>query len=122
MSDTDPRVRKLLEDIHTSAKRIMRRLRDETREGFLSADGMDAQDVAARRLTIIGEASAALLKKHPDFCEQNPAIPLRQAKGMRNALVHDYDGIQWELVWDTAQEELPRLIDAIAPFLSDKLR
>ena len=58
MSDIDPRVRKLLEDIHTSAKRIMTRLRDETREGFLSANGMDAQDIAARRLTIIGEASA----------------------------------------------------------------
>lgn len=113
-------IQKLLEDIHTSAERIIDRLQKETREGFLSAGGMDAQDIVARRLTIIGEAAAALLKKHPDFCEQNPTIPLRQARGMRNALVHDYDGIKWDIVWDTAQEELPRLVDFIAPFLSKK--
>jgi uncharacterized protein with HEPN domain len=121
MNNLDPRVRKLLEDINTSAKRIVDRLQNETRDGFLSAGGMDAQDIVARRLSILGEASAALLKKHPEFCEQNPVIPLRQARGMRNALVHDYDGIKWDIVWDTAHEELPRLIDAIAPFLAQKL-
>ncbi len=71
-----------------------------------------------RRLTIIGEASAALLKKYPGFCMQNPTIPLRQAKGMRNALVHDYNGIGWELVWETAREDLPKLMNSIAPFLT----
>ena len=120
MSGLDPHARKLLEDIYTSSQRILDRLHGETREGFLSAGGMDLQDIVARRLAIIGEASAALLKKHPEFCEQNPGIPLRQARGMRNALVHDYDGIKWDLVWDTAQGELPKLIGAIAPFLSGK--
>ena len=120
MSGLDPQARKLLEDIYTSAKRILDRLQGETREGFLSAGGADLQDIAARRLAIIGEASAALLKKHPEFCAQHPGIPLRQARGMRNALVHAYDGITWELVWDTAQEELPKLMEAIAPFLPQK--
>ena len=120
MSGPDPYAEKLLEDIYTSANRILDRLRDTTREDFLSSGGMDLQDIVARRLAIIGEAAAALLKKHPDFCEQNPAIPLRQARGMRNALVHDYDGIKWDIVWDTAQEELPRLVNSIAPFLTKK--
>jgi len=39
---------------------------------------------------------------------------------MRNAIVHGYDGIKWELIWDTAQEGLPKLMDAIAPFLREK--
>lgn len=120
MSNLDPRVRKLLSDIHTSAKRIRDRLQKETQEGFTSAGGMDMQDIVARRLTIIGEAAAALLKKHAEFCEQHPEIPLRQARGMRNVLVHEYDGVDWEAVWDTVQEGIPQLIDSIAPFLSEK--
>ncbi len=117
MSALDPHVQKLLEDIYTSANRILDRLCNETRESFLGPAGTDVQDIVARRLTIIGEAAAALLKKHPTFCEQNQGIPLRQARGMRNFLVHDYDDVHWELVWDTAQKELPKLIRSITPFL-----
>ena len=120
MSGIDPHAQKLLEDVYVSAKRIVTRLQSETREGFLSAGGIDLQDIVARRLTIIGEASAALLRKHPKFCERHPSIPLRQARGMRNFLVHDYEGIQWELVWETAQKELPKLIGSIEPFLAKK--
>ena len=120
MSNLEPRVRKLLSDIHTSAKRILDRLQKETLEGFASADGMDAQDIVARRLTIIGEASAVLLKKHAEFCEQHPEIPLRYARGMRNVIVHEYDGVDWEAVWDTVQEGIPQLVDSIAPFLAQK--
>jgi len=39
---------------------------------------------------------------------------------MRNFLVHDYDGVDWEWVWDTAKAELPKLMDSIAPFLREK--
>jgi uncharacterized protein with HEPN domain len=119
MSDADLRIRKLLSDIHTSAERILVMLEKETLESFLNPISMTTQDAVARRFTVIGEAASALLRKHPEFCEQNPAIPLRQARGMRNAIVHDYDGIKWNLIWGTAQEELPKLIDSIAPFLSE---
>ena len=120
MSALDPRVIKLLADIYTSAKRAVNHLQDETLEGFISEAGMDVQDIIARRLTIIGEAAAALLKKHSAFCEQHPEIPLRLARGTRNILVHEYDGVDWEAVWDTVQNKLPQLIDAIEPFLSKK--
>jgi Uncharacterized conserved protein len=120
MNEIDPHVQKLLEDIYVSAKRIVDRLQNETRDGFLSAGGMDLQDIVARRLTIIGEASAALFRKYPEFCEQHQSIPLRQARGMRNFLVHDYDGVDWGTVWVAVQEGLPQLIDSIAPFLPKK--
>jgi uncharacterized protein with HEPN domain len=120
MSEIDPHVQKLLEDIYVSAKRIVDRLQNETREGFLSGGGMDLQDIVARRLTIIGEASAALFRKYPEFCEQHQSIPLRQARGMRNFLVHDYDGVDWGIVWVAVQEGLPQLIDSIAPFVPQK--
>jgi uncharacterized protein with HEPN domain len=59
----------------------MDRLQTETLAGFISANGMDMQDIVARRLTIIGEAAAALLKKHADFCEQYPEIPCDKRVG-----------------------------------------
>lgn len=120
MRGLDPHVKKLLEDIYMSAKRIVDRLENESREGFLSAGGMDLQDIVARRLTIIDEASAALFRKYPEFCEQHQTIPLRQARGMRNFLVHDYDGVDWGTVWIAVQEGLPQLIKSIEPFLAKK--
>jgi len=120
MSGVSLEILKLLSDIYTSAERILVMLEKETLESFLSPSSITIQDAVARRFTIIGEASSALLKKHLDFCEQNSAIPLRQARGMRNALVHDYDGIKWEWVWMAAQKELPKLMESIAPFLSPK--
>lgn len=111
---------KLLSDIHTSAERILVMLEKETLESFLSSSSMTVQDAVARRFTIIGEASAALLRKYPEFCQAHQEIPLRLARGMRNALVHDYDGIDWQILWETAQRELSALINAITPFLDKK--
>ncbi len=117
MRDVDVQIIKLLSDIHMSAGRILDMLETESLASFLKPSSMTIQDAVARRFTIIGEASAALLKKHPEFCEKYREIPLRQARGLRNFLVHDYDGLDWEMVWDTAQKELPILMDVIRPFL-----
>jgi uncharacterized protein with HEPN domain len=120
MRDTNIHIIKLISDIHTSAERILVMLETETLESFLSPSSMTIQDAVARRFTIIGEAAAALLRKHPEFCQEHSEIPLRLARGMRNALVHDYDGIDWQILWTTARKELPALTAAIAPFLEQK--
>ena len=120
MNELDSRARDLINDIYMSATRIMDSLQQETLESFISEGGIDTQDIVAYRLIVLGEASSRLLKKYPQFCEQHPEIPLRQARGMRNTLVHEYDDTNWQLVWYTVQEQLPPLIDAIGPFLSQK--
>lgn len=109
----EERITKLLSDILTSAERIQTMLESLTLDGFLSPASMTVQDAVARRFTIIGEAAAALVRDFPDFCNANPQIPLRQARGMRNNLVHDYDGVDWGILWTTGKNELPALIDAI---------
>lgn len=117
MTPETMRIHKLLSDILTSAKRIQNRLQGESEESFTSEANSDLQDIVARRLTIIGEAAAALLRKHPAFCEEHPEIPLIQARGMRNTIVHDYDGILWDLVWSVAVNRIPGLIESIELFL-----
>jgi uncharacterized protein with HEPN domain len=94
-------------------------LENETIESFLHPESMTIQDAVVRRFTIIGEASAAILKKYPDFCNNHSEIPLRKARGLRNAIVHDYDGIDWNIIWKTSMNDLPKLISAIKPFLSN---
>jgi uncharacterized protein with HEPN domain len=120
MSKIDPYILSLLEDIYTSAERIADRLQNETLECFTSQASTDMQDMVARRMTIMGEAASRLLKKYPEFSEQHPDIALHQARRMRNALVHDYNRVDWNLVWKTIHTELPQLMDAIGPFLSKK--
>ena len=38
-----------------------------------------------------------------------PSIPWKQIYGLRNRIVHGYDGVDMRIVWDTVSEDIPRL-------------
>lgn len=59
-----------------------------------------------RSLEIIGEASKKL---HPDFKSLYPEIDWRALAGTRDKLIHDYFGVDYELVWDIIENHLPEL-------------
>ena len=58
-------------------------------------------------LTVIGEA-ARHVPAHVEAAF--PEIPWPQLRGMRNHIVHAYDRIDWETVWEVIQDELPPLV------------
>ena len=59
-----------------------------------------------RALEIIGEAS----KNIPDWVKtDNADTPWREMAGIRDKLIHDYFGINLEVVWKTVKEDLPPL-------------
>ncbi len=66
--------------------------------------------VVIRAVEIIGEAAAKIPE---EVRSKYPHIPWREVKGMRNKLVHQYFGINMEVVWQTIQEDLPTLIKAL---------
>ena len=61
-------------------------------------------------LSQIGELAGRLDNA---FAEKTNHIPWRKIKDMRNRIVHDYEGIQLNIVWDVLTDFLPRLIDEI---------
>jgi uncharacterized protein with HEPN domain len=67
-----------------------------------------------RSLEIIGEAA----KKVPeDFRSLHPAVEWRAMSGMRDRLIHDYFGVDYELVWDVVQNRIRELRHQIALML-----
>ena len=72
------------------------------------------QRAFVRSLEIIGEAA----KKVPDdFRAKYPAVEWRAMAGMRDRLIHDYFGVDYELVWDVVQRRIPELRKQLASIL-----
>ncbi len=76
------------------------------------------QDAVIRQLEILGEATKRL---SPALRSRYPDIPWKRMAGLRDVLIHDYFGVDLNMVWQIAQEYLPKLRAEIeAMFLSEE--
>ncbi|MFM7456337.1 MAG: DUF86 domain-containing protein [Vulcanococcus sp.] len=71
------------------------------------------QDALIRCLEVIGEATKRL---SPSWRDRHPSIPWRAMAGMRDLLIHAYDTVDLEEVWEAYQllPQLRELLQAIA--------
>lgn len=97
----------------------LRHMLDHAREAVALAKGRDRKDLDSDRMLelslvrlieIVGEAANRV---SPEFQQHHPAIPWRQARGMRNRLIHGYDAVDFDVLWDTIQIDFPQLIIAL---------
>lgn len=93
------------------------------RRAIAYANGMTKEDIAAdtktfdaivRCLTVIGEAAKGVPAA---FRQLHPAVPWRQAAGIRDKVVHHYFGIDDDIVWDVVVNHLPRLFRQLEAIL-----
>jgi uncharacterized protein with HEPN domain len=71
-------------------------------------------EAVTRKFEIIGEAARRL---SPEARKQFPEIPWKLITAMRNILIHDYDSVDLDIVFNTAQRDLPSLILRLDPYL-----
>ena len=69
----------------------------------------------------LGQIGELVGKLDDDFIKENGQIPWRKIKGMRNKIIHDYEGVLLNIVWDVIVDYLPELIvdiDKILPIVN----
>lgn len=72
------------------------------------------QDAVIRNLEVIGEAVKNLSS---DLRRRHPAIPWRGITALRNVLIHEYFGVDLEIVWRVVSRRLPTLKGSVLKLL-----
>lgn len=75
------------------------------------------QDAVIRNLEILGEATKRL---SVETTAREPSIPWENIAGMRDVLIHDYFGVDVDLVWDVVEHRLPDLLRALERLLAHR--
>ncbi len=114
MRENDRIIIDYLNDILDSILNIKSFLKDIDYLAF--HEDIKTQYAVIRALEIIGEAS----KKIPKEVRENYSwIPWRFMTGMRDKLIHDYFGVDKQVVWNTATEDILKLEEDIKNLVSD---
>lgn len=76
------------------------------------------QDATLRKLEVIGQAVKNLSEETKS---RKPSVPWKQIAGMRDKVIHDYFGVNLEIVWVVIEKDLPKLERAIQALLEAPL-
>jgi len=104
----------LLNDIRQAIDRIERYIKNLSFDAF--SDDQKSVDAVVRNLEIIGEAANRL----PDeFKEKYSEIEWYKVVGLRHRIVHEYFGIDLEIIWQILNRDLPELKQKILEIVSE---
>jgi len=95
----------VLLDMINAAQRIMDFKQGMDRQEFL--EDPKTQSAILHQLMILGEACKRLSLETRG---RAPQIPWRLIAGMRDNLIHEYDDVDLEEIWKTADRDIPALI------------
>lgn len=99
----------LLRHIYDEVIFIQDSLKDKDKNDLFT-DGILSRAIV-RSLEIIGEASK---KIDDEFKASHPYIEWRKMAGTRDRLIHNYFGVDYDIVWDLIQNKIPGLQESIS--------
>lgn len=105
----------LLQDMLESSIKILTYTKGFDHDQFL-ADEKTA-DAVVRNFEIIGEAANRI---DPDFKLDNSQIDWKQLRGFRNRIVHDYFGIDYNIVWSIIENDIEELIHQLKKLVTSE--
>jgi len=94
----------VIQDIKEVINRITSYISQMEYEDFLQ--DYKTQDAVIRNIEILGEAAKLL---SDETKEKYPNVPWKDIAGTRDKLIHDYFGVNIDIVWDIAKNEIPFL-------------
>ena len=97
-------------EIVSHIRRAIGYCKDATFDDFLGKRML--QEACVFNVLRIGELSKAGLDDV--FVKAHPEIPWKQMYGMRNRILHDFDGIRPQVIWSTITEDSPELFNALS--------
>jgi len=105
--------REYLRHILDETEFILQKTSQLKKDTFLNDEVL--KRAVVRSLEIIGEAT----KKLPDDIKSKYSqIPWRAIAGTRDKLIHDYFGIDYDIVWDIVSNEIPDLKSIVKEILN----
>jgi uncharacterized protein with HEPN domain len=99
-------------DIHKTGQQVLSFAQGLT-QSELQTDAMRISAILYQ-IMIIGEATKRL---SPEFRAQHPEIQWINLAGMRDIVAHQYDRVDFRILWDVSQKGIPELLETLAPLL-----
>jgi uncharacterized protein with HEPN domain len=101
-----------LRDIAQACRLVVDFVGDQTYVSFL--EDIRTQSAVQHQLLVIGEAVKRLTT---EFRSQHADVPWSLIAGMRDHIIHAYDSVDLDEVWNTATSDIPELLARIGPLV-----
>jgi len=105
----------ILLDIAHAAALVAKFMTGKDRTAFL--DEELTQSAVLHQILVLGEAAKRLSS---EFRSRYPDVPWSNMAAMRDKLIHEYESVDYEEVWNTATKDIPGLLAWVEPLLPEE--